>query len=346
MIRVLELFGGIGAFTQAMKRLNLPVEVVDYVEIDKYAVASYNAMNGTSFECQDIRQYSRGGRHDVDIIMHGSPCQDFSLAGKGRGGDEGSGTRSSLMYETVRIVSEEMPKVVIWENVKALLSAKHRHNFDAYLERLEELGYKNYYKVLNAKDYGIPQNRERIFTVSILGEHKPFEFPDGFPLAARLIDLLDKEVPESFYISEDKLEKLLTRDFYKKHPAVCKDGTVSAICSRDYKDPKCIQVGNFRDGTEAMPNPSSGRVYDPEGLSPTILSRDYKEPKCIQVGNLYGTEVEPNPCAGRVWDPDGLSPTVQTCQGGNRMPIILETDKIEVKEATKKGYDLAGGVTQ
>lgn len=305
MIRVLELFGGIGAFTQAMKRLNLPVEVVDYVEIDKYAVASYNAMNGTSFECQDIRQYSRGGRHDVDIIMHGSPCQDFSLAGKGRGGDEGSGTRSSLMYETVRIVSEEMPKVVIWENVKALLSAKHRHNFDAYLERLEELGYKNYYKVLNAKDYGIPQNRERIFTVSILGEHKPFEFPDGFPLAARLIDLLDKEVPESFYISEDKLEKLLTRDFYKKHPAVCKDGTVSAICSRDYK-----------------------------------------EPKCIQVGNLYGTEVEPNPCAGRVWDPDGLSPTVQTCQGGNRMPIILETDKIEVKEATKKGYDLAGGVTQ
>ena len=306
MIRVLELFGGIGAFTQAMKRLNLPVEVVDYVEIDKYAVASYNAMNGTQFECKDIRQYSRGGRHDVDVIMHGSPCQDFSLAGKGRGGDEGSGTRSSLMYETIRIVSEEMPKVVIWENVKALLSAKHRHNFDAYLERLEELGYKNYYKVLNAKDYGIPQNRERIFTVSILGEHKPFDFPDSFPLVTRLIDLLEKDVPESFYISEEKLEKLLTRDIYKKHPAVCKDGTVSAICSRDYKDPKCIQVGN-----------------------------------------LYGTEVEPNPCAGRVWDPDGLSPTVQTCQGGNRMPIILETDKIEVKEATKKGYDLAGGgVTQ
>ena len=102
--------------------------------------------------------------------MHGSPCQDFSLAGKQAGGDKDSGTRSSLMYETIRIVEKLKPKYVIWENVKNLLSKKHRHNFDAYLEKMEQLGYTNYYQVLNAKDYGIPQNRERVFTVSILKE--------------------------------------------------------------------------------------------------------------------------------------------------------------------------------
>ena len=167
-LKVLELFGGIGACSKALDRLGIDYEIVDYVEIDKYAVASYNAMHNTSFEPQDICQWDKD--IEIDLIMHGSPCQDFSLAGKQAGGDKGSGTRSSLMYETIRIVEKLKPKYVIWENVKNLLSKKHRHNFDAYLETMEELGYTNYYQVLNAKDYGIPQNRERVFTVSILKE--------------------------------------------------------------------------------------------------------------------------------------------------------------------------------
>lgn len=242
-MRVIELFGGIGAFTHAVKRLGLPIEVVDYVEIDKYANASYNAINGTNFPCQDIRHYNGGGRQNVDLVIHGSPCQDYSLSGKQAGGDEGSGTRSSLMYESIRIIGEVMPKVVIWENVKNLLSPKHKHNYDEYLKRLENLGYTNYYKVLNAKDYGIPQNRERIFTISILGDHKPFEFPKEIELTTKLIDLLETDVPDSFYISEEKIQKLLSKDIYKKHPSVLVDGTVSTICSRDYKDPKVIVEG-------------------------------------------------------------------------------------------------------
>ena len=167
-IKVLELFGGIGALTKAFKRLQIPHKVVDYVEIDKYAVASYNAINDTNFEPQDICEWDKD--IEVDLLMHGSPCQDFSLAGLQKSGDKGSGTRSSLMWETVRIVEKLKPKYVIWENVKNLLSKKHRHNFDSYLEIMEQLGYANYYQVLNAKDYGIPQNRERVFTVSILKE--------------------------------------------------------------------------------------------------------------------------------------------------------------------------------
>lgn len=165
-LRVIELFGGIGACSKAIERLGIPYEIADYVEIDKYAVKSFNAIHGTNFEPQDIKEWNKD--IEADLIMHGSPCQDFSVAGLGKGGDKGSGTRSSLMYETLRIVEKLKPKYVIWENVKNLLSKKHIHNFNAYLEAMEKLGYKNFYKVLNAKDYGIPQNRERVFTISLI----------------------------------------------------------------------------------------------------------------------------------------------------------------------------------
>ena len=105
--------------------------------------------------------------NDIDLITHGSPCQNFSLAGLQAGGDKGSKTQSSLMWNTVDIVKVTKPKYIVWENVKNLLSDKHKHNFEGYLDSMLELGYNSYYKVLNAKDYGIPQNRERVFTVSI-----------------------------------------------------------------------------------------------------------------------------------------------------------------------------------
>ena len=199
MLKVVELFGGIGACSKALERLGVEHEIVDYVEIDKYAVKSFNAVHGTNFEPQDITKWDKDIK--VDLIMHGSPCQDFSVAGLGKGGDKGSGTRSSLMYETLRIVEKLKPKYVIWENVKNLLSKKHRHNFDAYLEAMEKLGYKNYYKVLNAKDYGVPQNRERVFTVSFIEREREYEWPSPMPLERKLKDMLDKEVEEKYYIS-------------------------------------------------------------------------------------------------------------------------------------------------
>jgi len=201
MIKVLELFGGIGACTKALERLGIDHEVVDYVEIDKYAVKSFNAIHGTNFEPQDIKEWNKD--IDVDLIMHGSPCQDFSVAGKGAGGDKDSGTRSSLMYETLRIVEKLKPKYVIWENVKNLLSKKHIHNFEAYQEAMERLGYKNFYKVLNAKDYGVPQNRERVFTVSIRDDIPgDFQFPEPEPLKIRLKDVLEDNVDEKYYIKD------------------------------------------------------------------------------------------------------------------------------------------------
>lgn len=206
MLKVLELFGGVGACSMALKRLNIDFEIVDYVEIDKYAVKSFNAIHNTKFNPQDICKWDKDIK--VDLIMHGSPCQDFSLNGRNLGGDEKSGTRSSLMYETIRIVNKLKPKYVIWENVKNLLSKRHIHNFENYLHKLSDMGYSNYYKILNAKDYGIPQNRDRVFVISILGEEL-FEFPDKKELDIKLLDLLEDNVDESYYLSDDQIEKII-----------------------------------------------------------------------------------------------------------------------------------------
>lgn len=203
-LKLLELFGGIGACSKALERLGIDYEIVDYVEIDKYAVKSYNAIHNTSFEPQDICNWNKN--IDVDLIMHGSPCQDFSVIGKNAGGDKNSGTRSSLMYETLRIVENLKPKYVIWENVKNLISKKHKHNFDNYINQMDLLGYNSYYQVLNAKDYEIPQNRERIFTISIRKDLKQFYiFPPKQQLKLKLKDMLENEVDEKYYLKDENV---------------------------------------------------------------------------------------------------------------------------------------------
>ena len=210
MIKVLELFGGIGACTRAFKKVGIPFNVVDYVEINEYAVSSYNAINGTNFKPQDIIQWDKD--IEVDFIMHGSPCTDFSLAGNQEGGDEGSGTASSLMYESIRIIHKLKPKVVIWENVENLISDKHYHNYKKYLDTLNSFGYTNYYRVLNSMDYGIPQSRNRIFTISFLDSNTVFKFPKEQVLDTTYFDYLENNYNiNEVVLSNDDLK--MVKDF-------------------------------------------------------------------------------------------------------------------------------------
>ena len=168
-IQMLELFGGIGAPHAAMNRLGIPVKTIDYVEIDKKAVASYNSMFRPEYKTQDVTDWNL----QPDILVHGSPCQDISVAGYRKGADENSDTRSSLMWETVKIIQsfgQWRPKIVIWENVKNVRSKLMRHNHERYMSELKKLGYVSSFAILNALDFGLPQKRERVFTVSILGD--------------------------------------------------------------------------------------------------------------------------------------------------------------------------------
>ena len=268
-LKVLELFGGIGACSKALERLGIDFEIADYVEIDKYAVASFNAIHNTSFEPQDICKWDKD--IEVDLIMHGSPCQDFSLAGKQAGGDKDSGTRSSLMYETLRIVEKLEPKYVIWENVKNLLSKNHRHNFDAYLSAMEHLGYTNFYQVLNAKDYGIPQNRERVFTVSIKNSGiVNFVFPEKQELKLKLKDMLEDNVDEKYYLSGKQIESIKYSTFTQAQKRIQEKDYCDTLCARDWKDPKCVQVATL----PYYNYESDGRVYSPSGLSPCLRSKE------------------------------------------------------------------------
>lgn len=176
MIKILELFGGIGSPRIALRNIGVPVKSIDYVEVDEKAVRSYNAMfrDDLNYTSQDVR----GWNLKPDILIHGSPCQDFSIAGRQQGADPGSETRSSLMWETINIVKHMgvwRPRIIVWENVKNVLSRHMIHNYQRYVLELNKLGYTSNYAVLNAMDFGLPQRRERVFTVSMLSGRE-FDF--------------------------------------------------------------------------------------------------------------------------------------------------------------------------
>jgi len=210
-INVLELFGGIGAIRKAFIRQKIPHRIVDYVEVDKNCVKSYNALYGEDFKPQDIVKYHPPDEK-IDFVMHGSPCQDFSRSGLKKGGEKGSGTRSSLLFETIRIIEEmkEKPKVILWENVKGVLDKNMRASFFHYLKEMEKLGYESKYKILNAMDFGIPQNRKRIFVVSIYGEND-FDFEALKKVETRSIDdFLEKGVSDLYEVRQKSMLRYLS----------------------------------------------------------------------------------------------------------------------------------------
>lgn len=297
VIKCLSLFSGIGAFEKALKNIGVDVELLGFSEIDKFAVQSYCAVHGVD-EKLNLGDVSKIYDYDkfagVDLITHGSPCQDFSVAGLQAGGDKGTGTRSSLMWETVRIIENVKPKYVIWENVKNLLSKSHRHNFDSYIQVMNDLGYNSYYKVLNAKDYGIPQNRERVYTISILKDlDRGYEFPGGTELKLKLKDMLEDSVDEKYYLSA-KLIK-----YFEKQNEVNREkgrGFKFEVTSGD-----CVAKA----------------VTTRVGACRT-------EDNYIKV--IGEVDIKGHDCIKRVYDVEGIAPTLTDMQGGHRQPKILERE--------------------
>ena len=208
-LKVLTAFSGYDSQCMALDRLHrhnpdFNYELVGWAEIDKYAIAAHNAVYPQWAERNygDIAKIDWAQVPDFDLFTYSSPCQDFSQAGKQAGGTEGSGTRSSLLWECRRAILAKKPKYLLMENVAALVSQKFIRLFNAWQLELESYGYRNFAKVLNAKDYGVPQNRERIFMVSVLDEQARYEFPDPMPLPLRLKDVLEPKVDERYYLSE------------------------------------------------------------------------------------------------------------------------------------------------
>lgn len=283
MVRLLELFGGIGAPRMALEMLGIECESVDYVEIDKYATKSYNAMYNEDYQPRDIKDYNPENV-EADIIFHGSPCQDFSIAGNQAGGDKGSGTRSSLLWETLRIVDKVRPTWVIWENVRNVLNKKHKPVVDEYINELEKMGYASSYQILNAIDFGIPQNRQRVFCVSKLGGNKEdITFPQPRELRLKLADMLEPEetVEEKYYYSEEQSKDVVIK----------------------YRDVSYCIDANYQ-----------------KGINP----KDFNEKKRRQLVQVPGRlDINGHDLLKRVYDPEGSSPTLNTMTGGNRQPKVI-----------------------
>lgn len=206
MLRVFEAFAGYGSQSIALRNLGIEYEVVAISEIDKYAIKAYEAIHGPTNNLGDICKIDPKDIPDHDLFTYSFPCQDLSVAGKQAG--LGKGTRSGLLYECEKIIEAKKPKYLLLENVKNLVGKKFKPEFDKWLEYLEGLGYTNYWQVLNAKDYGVPQNRERVFVVSILGEHKPYKFPNPIHLEKCIKDIMENKVDDICYVERTPLKYL------------------------------------------------------------------------------------------------------------------------------------------
>lgn len=304
-IRLIELFAGIGAQAKALENLKIPFEHYKICEFDKYAVASYNAVHKTNFEVSDITKIHAEDLCIVDtdkyfyIMTYSFPCTDLSKAGKQQGMSRDSGTRSGLLWEVERLLMEivrgggQLPQLLLMENVPDVISDKNKADFFDWCDFLENLGYTSKYDILNAKDFGVPQNRERCFMLSWIGDFY-YDFPLPKPLTIKLKDVLEKQVDEKYYLSDQIINCFI------KHTQECKE-----------------KGNGFRFATtdgdccgKAITTKAGGRMVD----------NFIKEPKLEQVAQLEGTFES----TGRVYGTDGLSPTINTCGGGQREPKIAE----------------------
>lgn len=215
-IRLIELFAGVGSQAMALRNLGTEFEHYRVVEFDKYAIASYNAIHGTNFKTKDITQTIGEDLNIIDtdkytyIMTYSFPCQDLSVAGKMGGMTKNSGTRSGLLWEVERLLNEvkELPQVLLMENVPQVIGKKNIEDFHLWQQFLEDKGYSNFVDTLNAKNYGVAQNRNRTFMVSILGKWN-YNFPKQIPLTKTMKDYLEDEVDEKYYIKNEKAQKLI-----------------------------------------------------------------------------------------------------------------------------------------
>jgi len=253
-IRLIELFGGVGSQAMALRNIGADFEHYRLVEFDKYPVASYNAIHGTNFVPTDITTIHGRDLSIVDkdkycyIMTYSFPCQDLSVAGLGKGMKKDSGTRSGLLWEVERLLNEveHLPQVLIMENVPQVHGKGNMADFQKWIDFLESKGYSNHWQDLNAKDFGVAQNRKRCFMVSLLGDYA-YEFPKPIPLTKTMKDYLEDEVDEKYYINNEKAQKLIdkliesgtlpqNRTEQNRTEQTCVDFTVN--------EPRAIEVAN------------------------------------------------------------------------------------------------------
>lgn len=271
-IKILSLFSGIGAFEKALKNIGVDYEITNYCEINKFASHAYSVLHGASenLNLGDITKVNTGNLKDFELLTYGFPCQDISTAGKMKGIIKGE-TRSGLLYEALKIIKDKKPYYAIAENVKNLVSKMFIEDFKLMLKELDELGYNSYWKVLNAKDYGSPQSRERVFIISIRKDidNGAFKFPEALGTIKTINDIAEKtDIDEKYYCKDNNYIKSFIKNINRKLV--------------DLKNPS--KFGLLRIGKINNPNmlQMNQRVFSIEGCSPTLVTGSDSIPKIVQ----------------------------------------------------------------
>lgn len=339
-MRIATLFSGIGSPEQGAARVYPSHEIVFACEFDKYARQSYEANYSIAPEHfhKDVNdldgtQY----RGKVDILIGGSPCQSFSLAGLRKGTDD---HRGELIYQYIRIVDECRPEVIVYENVKGIMSIDNGNTIKDFVQALRDIGYHCHYDVVNTKDYGVPQNRERLFLVGFLDAdaYHNFEFAPKVKLEKRLKDMLEENVDEKYYLSDkmiknfkrmeaDPSSKMTIQAFHDAND-ICATLTAQYAKSR-ITDPYVKMVGN----TNPSGNGMNGCVYNDDGISPTLTTNKGEGIKVLSAttgdrpGDSYikvigKLDIKGTDQIKRVYGTDGIAATLTTMQGGNQEPKI------------------------
>lgn len=312
-LRVFTSFSGYDSQLMALRDIGADYECVGWSEIDKWAIKAHNAVFPELADRNygDITKIDWNVVSDFDLFTYSFPCTDISSAGEQKGFDEDSGTRSSLLWECRRPIAAKRPKFLLMENVKALVSEKYRPLFLKWESWLRSLGYVNYTEILNAKDYGVPQNRERVFMLSILNGCW-YEFPHPVRLEKRLKDVLELEVDEKYFLNERGInyvkKKLGKYTAINGEVAMCLTAKGCANWTGTFISDKSIQIGATK---ETDWNRQQYLVYDPTDISPTITTKSGGglEPKILMRGRGFnkGGEADlPGTITGSAWEQNNL----------------------------------------
>jgi len=354
MIKIFEAFAGYGTATFALKQLGVKHDLVGYSEIDKYAIQCFQ-QNHCDTGCTtdegikilepnnfgDITKIDWSEVPDFDLLTGGFPCQSFSVAGKGLGEQDDRGVLANYLTKALIV---KQPKYFLFENVKGFMSKKHSEFRERLFKDWKETGYVLFHKVLNTRDFGIPQNRERVFIIGfrkdIAPEFGEFSFPVPFALDLKLKDILEESVDGKYFLKEEQVEKIMAKVPIRSYKDRLQKEVSGCLRSRDFKSPKCIQVvGNLCSDTWLKRNESSRRVYSGEGIAPCIPTaqgggivqplvngvRRLTPKECFRLQGFLGDEV----------NLDFLSDTQRYKLAGNGQSVNVV--KLLFKELLNKG---------
>ena len=341
MLNVITLFSGYDSQCLALNRLGIPYDLAAWCEIDRHAITAHNALfpqwkdsNLGDVSKVDWAEWHKQHPQPIDLLTYSSPCQDFSSAGLQRGGEEGSGTRSGLLWETERAVRELRPRHLVFENVGGLVSDKFIDLFNRWQARLNKYGYTNFQQLMNAKDYGVPQNRLLIFMVSILDCDRAYYFPKPFKLEKRLKDVLEQNVDERYYLKEGQVAKLVS-SIDKQVDDTCiinrphgyfkgdinKDYSPTVIVS-DKNDLKFVAEPQINTLGQLSSSQNS-RIIGTEGISPAVINGEKDGmPKIVEPQVLGWTRNEKGEITER--HPVNVANCVTAAKRDNTQNYVME----------------------